>query len=64
MQGTQRWHPDKGFKVARNDFEKMLRKIHNAKNVTVQSEWRLVGDSYAISQEEPIVRSLLKHTSL
>jgi len=60
LQGTRRWHPDKHSKYVRDDFEKMLKTVRLGKNVTIMSNWNLVGDSYEISQDQPIVRSLRK----
>jgi succinyl-diaminopimelate desuccinylase len=60
LQGTRRWHPDKNFEFVKNEFEQMLATVGHGTNITITGDWQLVGDSYEISQEEPIVRSLRK----
>jgi acetylornithine deacetylase/succinyl-diaminopimelate desuccinylase-like protein len=64
LQGTRRWHPDKRSNRIRNDFKRMLNTVYCGKNVTVTSSWNLVGDSYEISQDHPIVKSLRKSYKL
>jgi acetylornithine deacetylase/succinyl-diaminopimelate desuccinylase-like protein len=60
LQGTIRWHPDKQSRRIRDDFERMLKAVHLGKNVKLTSNWNIIGDSYEISGDEPIVRSLRK----
>ena len=60
LQGTIRWHPDKHSGRVRGDFERMLKAVRFGKNVKLASNWDIVGDSYEISRQEPIVRSLQK----
>jgi len=60
LQGTRRWHPDKRSNHIRGDFERMLNMVRPGKNITFTSSWTLIGDSYEISKDQPIVRSLRK----
>jgi acetylornithine deacetylase/succinyl-diaminopimelate desuccinylase-like protein len=60
LQGTRRWHPDKRSNHVRDDFERMINTIRPGKNITITNDWKLIGDSYEISHNQPIVRSLRK----
>lgn len=57
MQGTRRWHPDKTFKQIKNDFDALINNLPLENKICVDRNWTYVGDSYEISETEPIVKS-------
>jgi acetylornithine deacetylase/succinyl-diaminopimelate desuccinylase-like protein len=60
MQGTRRWHPDKSFDEVKEDFAKLIQAVSIPEDVRIENEWMFVGDSYEISPDESIVKSLCR----
>ncbi len=60
LQGTRRWHPNHTFEEIQKDLEETLRSIQLHPEVSISHSCRLVGHSYQVSPDEPILQSLLR----
>jgi acetylornithine deacetylase/succinyl-diaminopimelate desuccinylase-like protein len=60
MQGTRRWHPDKSFDEVKQDFAQVIQDVSMPEDVRIEDAWMFVGDSYEISPDESIVKSLCR----
>lgn len=58
LQGTRRWNPNATFDGVKTQFSALLKSVALSPGITVSPNWRLVGDSYEISPDEPVVRCL------
>ena len=59
MQGTRRWHPDKTFEQIKTDFDELIGTLPLDNRIRIDRDWIYVGDSYEISETEPIVKSFI-----
>lgn len=60
LQGTRRWRPDKTFERIEAEFAGWLDQVALPPGISIENEWMLVGESYQIDPNEPIVRSMLR----
>jgi acetylornithine deacetylase/succinyl-diaminopimelate desuccinylase-like protein len=58
LQGTRRWNADQSFDEIRQEFEELLGAAGAYPQVSLDLQWQLVGDSYSIDPQDPIVRAL------
>ena len=63
LQGTWRWLPERSFADVQRDLKDLLSSPDIAKGVgeadlRIEDSWVFVGDSYSISTDEPVVRSI------
>ena len=58
MQGTRRWHPDKDFDQMRLHLDHLTKGVATPKDISVESSWTFVGESFSISPEESVVKAL------
>jgi acetylornithine deacetylase/succinyl-diaminopimelate desuccinylase-like protein len=60
LQGTRRWHPNKTFRQIQDEFTSWLQSVRCSAGISIEHDWIFVGESYEISPEEPIVKSLCR----
>ncbi len=58
LQGTWRWHPNRSFAWACDRLAGLVASLTIPEHVTVDSEWRFVGEAFSVDPAEPIVRCL------
>jgi acetylornithine deacetylase len=58
MQGTRRWHPNRGFQSIQEEFRDFVEeRVAPCPEMSIGIEWNFVGESYEVSPEEPIIRA-------
>ncbi len=60
LEGTRRWLPDRSFEKVKNEFSRLLKSVNLSEDITIGNDWIFVGESYEISEDEPVVKSLKK----
>ena len=64
LEGTRRWLPDHSFEQVKNEFSRLLQSVNLPEGITIENDWIFVGESYKISEDEPVVKSLRKSYSV
>ena len=55
LQGTRRWHPGRSFHDVQRELAALMSSIPLPREIGVGTDWVFVGDSYEVSEGEPIV---------
>jgi acetylornithine deacetylase/succinyl-diaminopimelate desuccinylase-like protein len=65
LQGTYRWHPCRNFSDVQEEFEKIIKGVKCPGDITMETRWTFVGESYEVDPGSPIVRAQRKaHESI